>query len=230
MEALQIDSIQVVARSPYLVLWSRLGDYDPRWLDELLAEGAIFEGWSHAACFLPVEDYGLYRRGMLDGRHNTRAWLEAHPDEVAVVLDRIRANGAVRAADFPRTDGRKGTWWDWKPEKEILERLFAVGALMTARRENFQRVYDLRERVLPDWDDALTPSSEEVARPLALKAVRALGVATPSWVPEYFHTSKKGIAALLEGLVGSGELEHVRVHGLDKPAYLHPDNLPLAEQ
>src|SRR5512133_1147408 len=64
--ALQIDTIHVIARSPYMVLFSRLGTYDPRWLDELLAEGALFEYWSHAACFLPIEDYGLYRREMLD--------------------------------------------------------------------------------------------------------------------------------------------------------------------
>ena len=56
MGVLQIDSISVVARSPYLVLWSRLGTYDPRWLEELLAEGALFEYWSHAACFIPIED------------------------------------------------------------------------------------------------------------------------------------------------------------------------------
>src|ERR687894_1296800 len=63
MGALQIDTINVVARSPYLVLWSRLGQYESDWLDELLAEGKLFEYWSHAACFLPIEDYGLYRRG-----------------------------------------------------------------------------------------------------------------------------------------------------------------------
>src|SRR5687768_18119646 len=66
MHVLQIDTINVVARSPYLVLWSRLGDYDPRWLEELLAEGALFEYWSHAACFLPIEDYPLYRPRMLE--------------------------------------------------------------------------------------------------------------------------------------------------------------------
>jgi uncharacterized protein len=66
MGVLQIDTIHVVARSPYLVLWSRLGDYEPRWLDELLAAGAIFEYWAHEACFLPVEDYGLYRHRMLN--------------------------------------------------------------------------------------------------------------------------------------------------------------------
>ena len=61
MHILQIDTINVIARSPYLVLWSRLGDYNPRWLEDLLAEGALFEYWSHAACFLPIEDYPLYR-------------------------------------------------------------------------------------------------------------------------------------------------------------------------
>ncbi|MFL5732766.1 MAG: winged helix-turn-helix domain-containing protein [Chloroflexia bacterium] len=230
MEALQIDSIHIVARSPYLVLWSRLGDYEPRWLDELLTEGAIFEGWSHAACFLPVEDYGLYRRQMLDARHRSRAWLEEHPDEAAAILDRIRANGPVRAADFPQPEPRRGAWWDWKPEKEVLERLFAVGILMTSRRENFQRVYDLRERVLPNWDDSLTPSTEEARRPLALKAVRALGVATAAHVPGYFHTPKKGISTLLEDLTAEGALLRATVHGWDKPAYLHPDNLPLARK
>src|SRR6188474_2425714 len=70
---LQIDTIHVVARSPYLVLWSRLGDYQPEWLDELLAEGALFEYWAHAMCFLPIEDYALYRRRMLDAMPD-KAW------------------------------------------------------------------------------------------------------------------------------------------------------------
>src|SRR5438105_1374290 len=66
MAALQIDTIHVVARSPYFVLWSRLGGYDLRWLNELLEEGEFFEYWSHEACFLPIEDYPLYRHRMLD--------------------------------------------------------------------------------------------------------------------------------------------------------------------
>src|SRR4028118_1857166 len=78
---LQIDSISVVARSPYLVLWSRLGSYEPRWLDELLAEGRLFEGWAHAACFVPIGDYGLYRRFVLEGGEKSRAWFSAHPEE-----------------------------------------------------------------------------------------------------------------------------------------------------
>src|SRR5215210_2314672 len=149
MGVLQIDSIAVVARSPYLVLWSRLGSYEPRWLDELLAEGALFEYWSHAACFIPIEDYGLYRRLMLEGSEKTRAWFSTHPDEVRRVLARVREGGPVRSAEFARADGRAGGWWEWKPEKRALEHLFAAGELMISRRDpNFHRVYDLRERVL----------------------------------------------------------------------------------
>src|SRR5690242_14106975 len=82
MGALQIDTINVVARSPYLVLFSRLGDYDPRWLEELLAEGSLFEYWSHAASFLPIEDYPLYVSRMANyiQRYYTSQWSEQHQD------------------------------------------------------------------------------------------------------------------------------------------------------
>src|ERR671916_2876720 len=168
MGVLQIDSIAVVARSPYMVLWSRLGSYEPRWLDELLAEGALFEYWSHAACFIPIEDYGLYRRLMIEGGEKTRRWMQVHHEEIEHVMERVSENGPVRAAEFARTDGKAGGWWEWKPEKRALEHLFAAGELMISRRENFHRVYDLRERVLanalPGWEDALAPTEQEVRR------------------------------------------------------------------
>ncbi len=235
MGVLQIDSISVVARSPYLVLWSRLGSYEPRWLDELLAEGRLFEGWAHAACFVPIEDYGLYRRFMLEGGEKSRAWFSAHPEEVRRVLERIRQGGPVRSAEFARTDGKAGGWWEWKPEKRALEHLFAAGELMISRRDpNFHRVYDLRERVLgralPGWEDGLAPTAAEVRRALALKAVRALGVASPRWVPDYFRTPKRGVVGLLEALADEGGLLRARVEGWEDPAYVHPENVGLAEK
>jgi uncharacterized protein len=234
MGVLQIDSISVVARSPYLVLWSRLGYYEPRWLDELLAEGAVFEYWSHAACFIPIEDYGLYRRLMIEGGEKTRTWMRAHHEEIEHVMEHISEKGPVRAAEFARTDGKAGGWWEWKPEKRALEHLFASGELMISRRENFHRVYDLRERVLanalPDWEDALAPNEQEMRRALALEAVRALGVAPARWVPDYFRTPKKGVAGLLEELADEGELVRAGIEGLDEPAYMHPDNAALAEK
>jgi uncharacterized protein YcaQ len=234
MGVLQIDSISVVARSPYLVLWSRLGSYEQRWLDELLAEGTLFEYWSHAACFIPIEDYGLYRRLMLEGGEKTRSWMRAHHEEIQHVMEHIGQNGPVRSAEFTRTDGRAGGWWEWKPEKRALEHLFASGELMISRRENFHRVYDLRERVLanalPGWEDALAPNEQEVRRALALKAARALGVTVARWVPDYFRTPKKGVAGLLEELADEGSLTRATIEDFDGPAYVHPDNAELAEE
>jgi len=235
MGVLQIDSISVIARSPYLVLWSRLGFYEPRWLDELLAEGALFEHWSHAACFIPIEDYGIYRRFMLDGHEKTRAWISEHPEEIQRVMERVRERGSVRSVEFERTDGKAGGWWEWKPEKWALEYLFAAGELMITRRDpNFHRVYDLRERVLehalPNWTDALAPTPEEVRRTFALEAVRALGIVVARWVPDYFRTPKKGVAALLDELAEEGEILRARINGLDEPAYVHPDNAKMAER
>jgi len=233
MGALQIDTIHIVARSPYLVLWSRLGAYQPRWLDELLAEGAIFEYWSHAACFLPIEAFALYRGRMLERRSPTGrwgAWAEANAGVVARVHERVRDGGPVRSADFARSDGRAGAWWDWKPEKNALELLFDQGHLMIARRDNFQRIYDLQERVLPGWDDANLPPAAEVRRHKLLDSVRALGLTPARWVADYFRLPKQGVAPLLAALTAEGLLHAVTVSGWDGPAYIHPDHMALAER
>lgn len=231
MGALQIDTINVVARSPYLVLWSRLGEYERKWLDELLAEGAIFEYWSHEACFLPIEDYPLYRRRMLNaesmGWKYSKQWMEAHRKEVDWLRQFIRERGPVRAADFERKDGKAGGWWEWKTEKRALEMLFTAGELMIVRRQNFQRVYDLRERVLPLWDDAQLPSAEVVRRALALKAVRALGIAKARWVADYFRANMRETLSTVYALTYEGVLLSVEVEGWNEPAFVHQDNRRL---
>lgn len=152
MGALQIDTISVVARSPYLSLWSRLGEYDAVWLDELLQEKSLFEYWSHAASFLPIEDYPYYRSLNLSGLRTrySQEWYEHHKEDCDRVLEYILHNGEVKSATFERQDGKKGTWWDWKIEKDALEYWFQQGVVMVSRRERFQRVYDLSQRLMPD--------------------------------------------------------------------------------
>ena len=229
MGLLQIDTIQVVVRSHYLVLWSRLGDYTPAWLDELLAEGALFEYWAHAMCFLPIQDYRLYRRFILDRTHrwgDAAGWVQAHPELVERVMERIRREGGLRSADFENDHKPPGGWWNWKDEKTALECLFLLGELMIARRQSFQRVYDLPSRVLPDWEDgpgaSNVPSREEVLQTFTLRAVQALGVALADWVPNYFQLPKKGNSQLLEALAEAGQLRKVAIEGLPGPAYLDP--------
>jgi uncharacterized protein YcaQ len=234
MYLLQIDTIHVVARSPYLVLWSRLGDYRPEWLDELLAEGALFEYWSHAMCFIPIEDFGLYRRRTLDAIENRTwpyNWIPEWSDEHAEVLERVRTqmreNGAVRSADFENKDHKPGGWWNWKVEKDALEVMLLTGEAMVARRQNFQRIYDLRERVLPDWEDRGLPTTDELRITFYLRAVKALGVARPGWVPDYFRQPKKDIAKQLANLANDSLLYQVEIEGLKGPAYVHPENANL---
>ncbi len=232
MQALQIDTIHVVARSPYLVLWSRLGQYDPRWLDELLADGAIFEYWAHAACFLPIEDYPLFRHRMIDseamGWNYSRDWVQRHREHIDRLMSHIRERGPVRSADFARNDGLSGGWWEWKPEKRALEMLFTTGDLMIARRHNFQRIYDLRERVLPSWNDRDLPPAQQVRRRLVLKAVQALGVTSEQWVHDYFRTRKAETRQILAELLDEGALLAAEVEGWDTPGIIHPENESLA--
>lgn len=237
MGILQIDTIHVVARSPYLVLWSRLGEYLPEWLDELHAERALFEYWAHAMCFLPMEDYPLFRRRMLDAiQHKTLPvkWAVKWSEENPAIVERVRAhmfaNGAVRSAEFESKNRPPGGWWNWKDEKNALEAMFFTGEVMIARRQKFQRVYDLRQRVLPDWEDTNLPSTEEVGHSLALRAVKSLGVALAAWVPDYYRQPKTGMAQRLKALAEEGLLVQVEVDGLDGQAYIHPDHLGLLEE
>lgn len=231
MGVLQIDTIHVVARSPYLVLWSRLGDYPQAWLEQSLAEGELFEYWAHEACFVPIEDYGLYRHRMLNpeamGWKYSANWMKERRAEVDAVLNHIRVNGPTRSSDFERTDGQAGGWWSWKPEKRSLEVLFTTGALMIAARHNFQRIYDLAERVLPEWDDGRMPDDDEMRRTLVLKAVKAMGCARGAWISDYFRTRPPRVDP--ETLVEQGALLRAWVDGWDDPVYVHPDHAALLE-
>ncbi|MDR2012944.1 MAG: winged helix DNA-binding domain-containing protein [Rhodanobacter sp.] len=242
MRVLQIDTIHVVARSPYLVLFSRLGAYAPHWLDELLAQGAIFEAWAHEACFLSYADFALHRSRDLSGRAD-RWWAqhaqrmrEEHGAAMEDLLAHIRENGPVKAAQFARDDGVKGGgWWGWKKEKRWLEALFAQGELMIVRRENFHRVYDIGERVLAaakargaaahDLDARL--HADAAQRAFTLGAVRALGIAQARWINDYFRMGPRLKDRDLDTLVEAGELVRVDVEGWKAPGYVHAEHRDL---
>ncbi|MBW0446061.1 winged helix-turn-helix domain-containing protein [bacterium M00.F.Ca.ET.228.01.1.1] len=234
MAQLQIDTIHVVARSPYLVLFSRLGAYPQHWLDEHLAEGKLFEYWSHEACFVPIEDYGLLRHRMLDpsgmGWKYAADWHARHRGEIDRLLERIRASGPVRSADFARESGKGNGWWDWKPEKRHLEVLFAIGQLMVTERRNFQRVYDLTERVLPDWSDARDlPPAHVVSGELLRRTCRALGVVRADWVADYYRLPRRPYHADLRALADQGVLIAVQVPGWKQDTFVHRDLAPLVD-
>ena len=153
MQLLQIDTIHVVARSPYFVLFSRIGAYPPKWLDQALEAGDIFECWAHEACFAPIADLALHWHGAnaRDGHwayKGAQRMQREHRDRLDSLLGHVRASGPVKSSDFERANKGEAGWWGWKDEKRWLEALFALGELMILRRDNFQRVYELSERVL----------------------------------------------------------------------------------
>lgn len=241
MHVLQIDTISVVARSPYLVLFSRLGDYPQVWLEDLLREGKLFEYWAHEACFIPIEDFAYYRHRMLEptglGWKYAENWLKDNRPQVDAVLAHIQENGATRSADFVRQDGKAGGWWEWKPEKRALEVLFTTGKVMIARRENFHRIYDLTERVHPTWRDSEIAPFEELAQAKILQAVQALGICKASWISDYFRTksgtksgTKNRAQPDIEQLLSQGLLCEASVEGFAQPFYYHPQHAELIAQ
>ncbi|MGS1012451.1 winged helix-turn-helix domain-containing protein [Rhodanobacter sp. UC4450_H17] len=241
MGLLQIDTIHVVARSPYLVLHARLGDYPMAWLDEALAEGKLAETWAHEACFVSAADLPWHRAwsdqrgGHWAHRHAARMHREQRSG-MDGLLERIRAEGPVRAADFAREQGAASSgWWEWKPEKRWLEAWFALGELMVLRRDRFQRVYDLSERVLAQLDPPPDPRvatlpAAALRRRFVLDGVRALGVAPAPWIADYHRLKPRVGAAELAPLLASGELLAVAVQGWATPGYVHRDHADLLER
>lgn len=234
MSLLQIDTINVVARSPYLVLFSRLGDYPPFWLDDALACGDIFEYWAHEACFIPREDFGLVRHNMLQpekmGWKYRAAWMQEHEQDIAQLLEHVRLNGPVRSADFAHPQKGAGGWWAWKPHKRHLEGLFTAGKLMVKARHNFQRIYDLTERVQPQWDDARDlPTREAAQRQMLLNSARSLGIFQPAWLADYYRLRNVALAPLLMQWQEQGEIIAVEVERLGA-MWLHQSLVPLLER
>ena len=229
MALLQIDTIHVVNRSPYLVLQARLGDYPSVWLDDALAQGRVFETWAHEACFAPRaallqhRAYNATERKHWGLTHAARSHADqrAHLDKL---LLHIRTTGPVKSSDFVRTTDRASAWWGWKDEKRWLEALFASGELMVKRRENFHRVYDLTERVASDVtpsESTALPTGVQVHESFIAQSVAALGITQVRWVNDYFRIKPRLKDADMNALVERGEVLRVAVDGWEVPAYVH---------
>ena len=175
MGYLQIDTISVVNRAHVHILKSRISKASTEDLNALMKSRDLFEYWSHAAAFQPIENY-RFATPVMNGWQASRD----HDRKLAIkVKDRIRAEGPLQSKDFESPAGHKsGGWWDWKPTKRVLEHLFFTGELMVSHREGFQKVYDLKENILPSHIDTREPSIQAWAEHLVRSMVNALGVAT----------------------------------------------------
>ena len=227
---LQIDTINIVARAHYQVLFSRLGPFDTARLDELVYRRREFtEQWAHEASIVPVEHWPLLRHRM--ETHRARpfgfdAFLKKHSDYAAWVLEEVRARGPLTADTLPVPDGaerRLSESWFGTVPRATLEAHFGRGELAVADRlPNFARTYDLAERVLPGHWETRVPK-EEAQRELLRLAARAHGVATAADLANYHHMPVREARPRILELAEAGDLRPVRVEGWRDAAWVHRD-------
>lgn len=229
----QIDSVNVLSRAHYLPAFSRLGAYDRGDLDRLAwgprRERRLFEYWAHEASLLPFAFHPLLRWRMAAADRGAGGWgamrryATERRGEAMALLDQIRIDGPLAAADFDGHKGQSG-WWEWSDNKRALEWLFWAGHITTGtRRGSFARVYDLTERVIPP--DVLaqpTPSDADAHRALIERAAAAHGIATSSDLRDYFRQSPEQARAAIQTLAEEGVLIPVEVPGW-RHAWLHRD-------
>ena len=221
----QIDTLSIVARAHHHALWSRLPDYNESFLNDLLEKDkAVFEYWSHAASYLPMSDYrfSLPRKKLYaDGKSH---WFGQDKKMNKYVLDRIKSEGSLQSKDFEHKRVDPGNWYEWKPAKRALEQLFMEGKLMVVRRQGFQKVYDLTERVLPVNIDISMPTEKEIAEHLIRKAIQAHGIVTENEITYLRSGLKIPVNKALKRLLVEGELLEIKIKGAEKSSFIKSEH------
>jgi uncharacterized protein YcaQ len=227
---LQLDYVNVLTPAQYQVLFSRLGSYRKNILDDLVYHKREFtERWAHEASIVPMESWGLLRHRMEEHPiyPSLRPLLRKHADYVDWVLDEVEARGPLSAGELPEPEGtarRKSAWWSRSVTTRILEVHFGRGLLSVAHRlNNFARVYDATERVVPQAALRNKPKRDEAQRGLLLQAARSHGVGTTADLADYFRMRVPEARVRVRELVEAGALHEVQVEGWPEPGYLHPE-------
>lgn len=230
---LQIDSVNVLIRSHYLPVYSRLGSYSHATLDARTfgnRKRAMFECWAHEASLLPLELHPLMRWRMDRARAgqgiygSMNRFAKDQSSYVKSVRDFVARNGPATVSDLPDAGKSAGGWWGWSKGKMALECLFDQGLVTAATRQGFERIYDLPERVIPaETLNLPTPQETESFRRLLDLSGRALGVATEFDLRDYFRLPVAETKRALAELVEDKTLVPVKVNDWKQQAYLHKD-------
>ncbi len=225
----QLDTLTVVARAHEHTLWNRLPAFRSSHINKLQREGAIFEHWAHALALLPMEDY-RYSIPMMERIAAGQVhWYKKNKKATERVLARIRAEGPLSSKDFQDRPEQK-EMWARSASKQALEQLFMEGELMIPERQGFHKIYDLRERVLPDWVDCSTPTSQEFARHLIRNHLHSHGFGTAKQIAYL----RKGMGAVvrqtLQELQAEGDVVPVQINSdlyFARPALIDQLEQPL---
>lgn len=222
---LQIDTLSVVERAHHHTLWTRIADYKAEYLDDLVKERKVFEHWFHAASYLPMKDFRFALPKMLEIKQNGSQYYNADEKVMQHVMDTIRNEGPKRAIDFESEAKKPGSWWNWKPAKLALERLFIQGDLMICERNGMQKRYDLTERVLPASVDTSAPSPLEFAEYLVKTYLRAYGFTTVKQVTHLKTGAvlRKNIEEVLHSMLRENTVQ--RIESKEFPSVFVQSNL-----
>ncbi len=233
LHLLQIDSVNVLTRSHYLPLFSRLGNYDRAVLDKRSlahTDRHMFECWAHEASLVPLDLHPLMRWRMNRARNGNSIYGSmssfAKNEKVYLkqVLAFVKSHGPTAQSDLPDKTKGEGGWWGWSKGKLALETLFSQGVLTTAKRESFERFYDLAERVIPsEVLEKPTPSERETFHQLIDLSGRALGIGTEFDLRDYFRLPGPEAKQAIADAVDDGTLIPVSVEDWKPQAYLHRD-------
>ena len=233
MHLLQIDSVNVLSRSHYLPLFSRIGAYDRATLDQhTLAKTnrKVFECWAHEASLVPLNLHPLMRWRMNRARNGDGIYgsfdrfAKTEKAFLKNTLQFIEKNGPKTASAIPGAGKSAGGWWGWSKGKLAMECLFDHGFITTSHRVGFERIYDITERVIPaEVLAAPTPTEDETFQQLMLMATEAQGIGTEFDLRDYFRLPVAEARRALHALVTSKQLEQVEVQGWSMPAYVPHD-------
>ena len=228
---LQVDSVNVLQRAHFMPLYSRMGPFDIGLLDRAASgrqQRRLVEYWAHVQAYMPVELWPVMQHRMDHYRAQRGKWLQLGTDEsMQWLLDAVRDRGASTARDLdsgaPRSKEHWG--WNWSEARKGLDWFYMIGELAIAgRNSQFEVVYDLPERVLPDRVLAMpTPTKAEADLELVRRAAVSHGVASLRCLADYYRMKVEDVRPAVDVLVESGELVPVRVEGWRRPAYLHRD-------
>jgi uncharacterized protein YcaQ len=232
---LQLDTVSIAgARSHTIVLLSRLEGFDPALGEELLRPGApLFEYWGHEASWIPLELYPAFEFRRQEFRHHP--WwgdiVGKHPEVAESLLRRIREEGPVRSLDMEGR-GSRG-WWDLKVAKKVASALWSSGELAIRERRNFQRTYDLAQRVIPEVVRGRPLPKREGIEALLLKALDGHGWATTGTLASTWRLAnrRQEIETVLERLVRRGMVVPCALDngkGRRTAGWVRPEDLELA--
>lgn len=212
----QLDTNYVVERAHHHVMAARVPDYETQWLAELTEDGRIFEYLTSDAGYLPMHDFRFSLPVKESFRLHRQPLTPKDSRLMQQVLDRIEREGPLMVGDFEndRVEASAG-WWDWRPAKVALERLYLEGKLMITRNKGFHKVYDLPMSLVPDDTDFTVPTAEEYARYVIRRTLGALGIAYVKELAWRARLAKDNLVKQeLAKMVSEGEVRTVIVEGL----------------